>query len=655
MKITTTRQISQIFFFLLFVWLAFCATLGENWWQLRGWPVRWFLQLDPLVGLGTLLANHTLYQGLSWGLLTVGLTLVLGRFFCGWLCPFGALHQWLGNAARRRQPLTAQIKAYRYHPGQAFKYGVLAFLLAEAGFFSLSRWWTLPLAAPGLAVGLTVAVLWIIGIRLRQGNFAVVAITVMTVLGFAGLSVYLDHYGGAAFTDGLGQLQIGLLDPIAFFQRALHVVVFPLAALVGLPVAGGTRFYVDSWLIGVLLVTTILLNWHTPRFFCRFVCPLGALFGLLSRFSLLRMGKAEEPCRGCMQCSVKCEGACEPFGQIRTAECLLCFNCLDHCPDTVMDYSLQPPAGGEIKHTNLSRRAAVLSLTSGAISVCLGRVPGLRGIEAEAALVRPPGALGEVAFLARCIQCGLCMRVCPTNVIHPAGWQTGLEALWTPVLDFRVGTSGCQLNCIACGHVCPTAAIRPLQPDERTGKNAFAALGPVRIGLAFVDRGRCLPWAMERPCIVCQENCPVSPKAIRTRTVFEPLLWAPSLTIARIEDRRLIIREGVQYPQRVAGGDYYLHPIIAGPIQRQQVIGATADSLLLAQAPAWSPTIASGQRLQLTIRLQQPVVDPALCIGCGVCEHECPIKGKAAIRVTAENATRDPRQRVLLPQKRPGA
>ena len=37
---------------------------------------------------------------------------------------------------------------------------------------------------------------------------------------------------------------------------------------------------------------------------------------------------------------------------------------------------------------------------------------------------------------------------------------------------------------------------------------------PVSIGTAFVDRGRCLPWAMQTPCIVCEEMCPTDPKAI---------------------------------------------------------------------------------------------------------------------------------------------
>ena len=37
--------------------------------------------------------------------------------------------------------------------------------------------------------------------------------------------------------------------------------------------------------------------------------------------------------------------------------------------------------------------------------------------------------------------------------------------------------------------------------------------GTITIGTAFFDRGRCLPWAMETPCVVCEEVCPVSPKA----------------------------------------------------------------------------------------------------------------------------------------------
>ena len=63
--------------------------------------MNWLIELDPLVGLATLLTTGTLYAGLLWGLATVVLTVVLGRFFCGWVCPFGAMHQFLGYLGKK--------------------------------------------------------------------------------------------------------------------------------------------------------------------------------------------------------------------------------------------------------------------------------------------------------------------------------------------------------------------------------------------------------------------------------------------------------------------------------------------------------------------------------------------------------------------------
>ena len=60
MNIITARRISQLFFFGLFVWLCLVATVGSGWTQWRGWPVSWFLELDPLVALGTVLTTHSL-------------------------------------------------------------------------------------------------------------------------------------------------------------------------------------------------------------------------------------------------------------------------------------------------------------------------------------------------------------------------------------------------------------------------------------------------------------------------------------------------------------------------------------------------------------------------------------------------------------------
>ena len=48
------------------------------------------------------------------------------------------------------------------------------------------------------------------------------------------------------------------------------------------------------------------------------------------------------------------------------------------------------------------------------------------------------------------------------------------------------------------------------------------------------------------------------------------------------------------------------------------------------------------------ITLRRPYVDPALCIGCGICEHECPVTDEAAIRVTAIGETRSRDRRLLM-------
>ena len=152
-------------------------------------------------------------------------------------------------------------------------------------------------------------------------------------------------------------------------------------------------------------------------------------------------------------------------------------NCLDDCRHDLMTYQNAPSATGEILGPDLSRRQFLTAAISGAAVIPVLRVSGTLGSNWNPALVRPPGALPENEFLSRCIKCGQCMRICPTNVIHPAGLEGGFEGLWTPVLNFRIGTSGCQFNCIACGHLCPTAAIRPLSLDERKGRNRLPIRG----------------------------------------------------------------------------------------------------------------------------------------------------------------------------------
>ena len=154
--------------------------------------------------------------------------------------------------------------------------------------------------------------------------------------------------------------------------------------------------------------------------------------------------------------------------------------------------------------TGLVAGAAVVPLLRSTSGFVAERNPGL---------IRPPAALDEDSFLARCIRCGECMKVCPTNALHPALGEAGLEGLWTPVMVPRIGY--CETSCVLCSQVCPTGAIWEITSKEKgwSGGSTHDAK-PIHVGTAFFDRGRCLPWAMATECIVCEEWCPTSPKAI---------------------------------------------------------------------------------------------------------------------------------------------
>ncbi|MBF0573703.1 MAG: 4Fe-4S dicluster domain-containing protein [Desulfamplus sp.] len=626
-KIVNVRRISQIFFLILFFWFCITSTLGINWWQLRGWAVNWLLEIDPLVGFSTLLTTGKIYKGLVWGVLTLILTLIFGRFFCGWVCPFGTLHQFIGFWGKVSKSKSELRNLNKYSSAQSTKYAILFFFISS--------------------------------------------------------NLVTSPFFPTYLTQAAPLLLNGLLDPIPFVYRFVNLTLLPFADSSFLHLSTNARYYDGAWIIGLCGITALLLNLWIPRFYCRYLCPLGALFGLLSGISFWQIGKKSSPCTNCMKCQFNCEGACEPMDKIRLPECVLCMNCLDHCEfltyqaepskteilkseDIYPNKNRQTPfyKSGQHSTPDISRRAFIASVVSGAAVVPMIHLNGQASTNWNPNLIRPPGSLPESEFLSRCIKCGQCMRVCPTNVIQPADIFTGgLEALWTPALNFRIGSSGCQLHCIACGHLCPTGAILPLNLDERFGINDYKKNGPIRIGTAFVDQGRCLPWSMNRPCIVCQENCPVSPKAIMISEAFVELKSGiiKSIDNNSIGNSNVINLDIANLIEGAYGtGDYFVKNMIT--LERSPIVANTKNSITLSSANRDKSALSQkndktdnnkavkleiGSTITIDVRLQRPFIDPSRCIGCGVCEHECPVKGKRAIRVTAENESRS-RDHVLV-------
>lgn len=645
MRIVLARRISQIFFLIVFLWFCIVSSLGTDWWQLRGWPVNWFLQLDPLVAIGTILTTGTLYSELLWALAVVVLTVLLGRFFCGWMCPFGSIHQFVGYLGRRGEPIARSLKRNEPHRAQSVKYYILLFLLSAASGVLIARairsafdvplfLWILVLVTVSLCA-LTIVKTW-----KKPGKAAG---PLLLLLGFWTLIAFFTSLDRMIRSS----LQTGLLDPIPLVHRSVNLVLLPLLDATTQALSVNQRYYEGAWLIGGIFIAAVLLNLVVPRFYCRFVCPLGALYGVLSRLAPWRIGKVTGECTNCRLCEANCEGACEPAGVIRVHECVLCMNCMDECRHDLISYRTVPSATGEISSPDLSRRGFVITALSGIAVVPVLRLGGGMSHSWNPEVIRPPGALSESDFLTRCLKCGQCMRICPTNIIHPCGTEAGIEGIWTPVLNFRIGTSGCQHNCIACSHVCPTAAIRPISIDEKLGLNEYARKGPLRIGTAFVDHGRCLPWAMDKPCIVCQENCPVSPKAIFVREEFVTVRGGILKVLKADASTVEIDGPGLQ-PGRFSSGDYYVRLPSEPETQHRLITANTEKQISIALDRPFEMPPGERAGIEIQVRLQRPQVDLERCIGCGICEHECPVSGRRAIRVTAENESRTRRRSLLL-------
>lgn len=314
----------------------------------------------------------------------------------------------------------------------------------------------------------------------------------------------------------LGVTQTGLLDPIALLMRSVVSTVMPVMQHVGVPLDRAPHLAWGGVLIGAILVTILALPRLLPRTFCRVLCPLGALLGLVARYSLFRIHRNEDKCTHCGACQRGCQGACDPHTKLRVSECTLCFNCMSACPEGAIEYRFLPSQATERGASpDLTRRRALTAAGAGVVGVSLLATSVSSRNTPSPRVIRPPGALPEADFLAKCIKCGACMKVCPTNVLQPAGLEGGFEGLWTPILVNEIGY--CEPTCTRCGRHCPTGAIRPLSHAERVGLAPYGRA--IRIGTAFVDRGRCLPWANGIPCIVCEEVCPVSPKSISVEKI----------------------------------------------------------------------------------------------------------------------------------------
>ena len=449
MKLTTARIVQLLFLALFLVLFVQTEYRGRD--EINT-AVNAFFRVDPLVLFNYLLAAKSWTNLLLPAALMSLATLLLGRFFCGWICPLGTILDLVTSRIRKTAPI-AVLKGN-------LKYWLLLPILS-ASLFNLNLAGLLdPFAI--LLRGLTFFFYSILGYATREGW------------------VGLYHL--------IGERR----DALAPAYNLLHSHLLPFR----------DTLYPLAFLSAIIFLGIIFLERYQERNWCRNLCPLGTLLGWLSRFSLFKRVPGGL-CADCGKCRELCPTTFDRDILVKE-ECILCMECQKHCPHQRIAFRAVASVKG-MGPLLPERRVLLGSMAAGLMLAIPAR---FRLPERQSRLLRPPGVRSEDEFLNKCVRCGECMKVCLKNALYPAAYQAGIEGIYTPLVIPRLGY--CEYNCTLCGQVCPTGAI-PRLPIEQKRREV--------IGKAVFDKNHCLPFAKRINCIVCEEHCPISSKAIRSLEV----------------------------------------------------------------------------------------------------------------------------------------
>lgn len=185
---------------------------------------------------------------------------LIGRFVCGWLCPFGLIQDLL-----HKIPFPKKIKSFR---GDKL---------------------------------------------LRKLKYLILIIFVILMPMFL---VDLLGQGSPYFCKlicPVGTLEGGI--PLVLLNKALR----------------NTLGWLYTWKVAILAVT-IVLSVIVYRPFCKYICPLGAIYSVFNPISVFRYRIDENKCVGCGACSKCCEMGCDPTKNANSPECIRCGKCKSVCP-----------------------------------------------------------------------------------------------------------------------------------------------------------------------------------------------------------------------------------------------------------------------------------------------------------------------------------
>lgn len=384
-------------------------------------------------------------------IVVVALTLLFGRVYCSVVCPLGVLQDvfaWISKRFKKNK--------YSY---SAAKY------------------------------------------VLRLGVLCVFVL--LFLIGFNHLAMLIAPY------SAYGRIATSLMQPIYIFCNNL---------LANFAEESGSYSFAHVEVISrgtLLLVVAVLtlvmvgfLAWRGGRTWCNTICPVGTVLGYLSKFSYFKMMIDTDKCISCGLCEKNCKASCidSKSHKIDHSRCVACMDCVEKChKDALKFVPARSVSKASVEPVDESRRkfisVASLLFTTATIKAQQKKVDGGLAAIADKTMPerkvspKPAGALSVKNFESHCTSCQLCISECPNMVLRPS---TSLEHLLQPVMSFEEGY--CRPECTRCSELCPTGAIRPITPAEKSS---------IKIGHAVVLRENCLVNTQGIDCGNCARHCPV--------------------------------------------------------------------------------------------------------------------------------------------------
>lgn len=329
------------------------------------------------------------------------------------------------------------------------------------------------------------------------------------------------------FTGSL--ILLNLLDPYSLYGKFAAKLLMPLGMSINNLFAAILEsrgiyhlYHIDILPIHIftiilpllLIFTLILMAGKYGRLYCNTICPIGTLFGWISKFSAFRIDFDRTKCTKCAKCAFVCKSECISIKELTIdhSRCVACFNCLVVCQDDAIDYKFIPKKEIKNKEKIDSGKRKFLALSMGALAfyknpgfnwrktvntiVPLNKKPTTIP-EVKNYPVSPPGSLSIDHFTSLCTACQLCVSQCPTKVLQPSVNQYGWSGYMQPYMDYN--TNYCNYECVKCTNVCPTGAILSLTEENKIS---------TQIGKVFFEINNCVVYTENTACGSCSEHCP---------------------------------------------------------------------------------------------------------------------------------------------------